>query len=312
MDQVQLGRSDLKVSEVGLGMWQAGGQPWGSDFTDDDCVQAMKKSYELGVNLIDTAEAYGQGHSEEVVGKAVAEIGRENLVIATKVVGNHLRYDHVRRACEASLKRLGVDAIDVYQIHWPDPWLQEPLKNTMRALDELYHEGKVRAVAVSNFAVRDLEEARSYLNHAEIVSNQVRYNMIDRQVEEEVVPYCRDEDITVLAWGPIAKGILTGKYSAGHTPKDPLRADSPYFKEHNMKEYPKLVSVLEEVGKDHGKTAGQVALNWLLRDGGVIPIPGAKNPEQAEENAGAGGWRLSAGEVSRLNAARADLQLDLF
>ncbi len=164
MEQVELGGSGMRVSCLGVGMWQAGGQPWGDDVRDGDCIAAMRRAHELGVTLIDTAEVYGDGHSEEVVGQALKEIGRDEVVVATKVSGSHLRYDDVQQACEGSLKRLGLDVIDLYQIHWPDPWQQVPLEESMRALERLYKDGKIRAIGVSNFAVRDLEEARSALS----------------------------------------------------------------------------------------------------------------------------------------------------
>ncbi|HKZ48154.1 MAG TPA: aldo/keto reductase [Thermoplasmata archaeon] len=311
MEQVSLGRSGLRVSEIGLGMWQAGEPIWGKDYTEDECVAAMRRAHELGITLIDTAEGYGHGRSEEVVGRAVKEIGRENLVLATKV--HHPRYEHVLKACDASLKRLAVKEIDLYQVHWPDPWAQVPLRHTFRALEELHRDGKIRAIGVSNFAVRDLEEARSLLSRTDIASNQVRYNLIDREVEEQVVPYCKRENITVLAWSPLAKGILTGKYEPGKArPSDELRKDSPSFREANLKEYEKVLGPLREIAAKLGKTPGQVALNWLMRDGNAVPIPGAKRVEQAEENAGAAGWRISRAEVETLRQASNSLILDLF
>ena len=158
MERVELGRSGIRVSQIGLGMWQAGGSQWGADVNDGDCAAAMARAVELGVNLIDTAEVYGQGHSEEVVGRAIQDVGRENVVVATKVAGHHLRPDDVVRACKGSLKRLGIREIDVYQVHWPDPWEQVPLSRTMRALERLHKDGSIRAIGVSNFAVRDLDE----------------------------------------------------------------------------------------------------------------------------------------------------------
>jgi myo-inositol catabolism protein IolS len=182
---------------------------------DEQIVRAITKSHELGVNLVDTAEAYGRGHSEQVVGRALRDIGREEFVVATKVHGANLRSDELQRAAAASMKRLGVNEIDLYQVHWPDPWEQIPFKETMKALEKLYTEGKIRAIGVSNFAVRDLEEARSLLSRTDIVSNQVRYNFLQREIEEEVLPYCRKNNITILAYSPLAQGALTGKYDRG-------------------------------------------------------------------------------------------------
>lgn len=313
MDYVNLGKGGPKVSAVGLGMWQAGGAQWGADVTDDACVAAMRRACELGVTLVDTAEVYGQGHSEEVVGRAIREVGRDNVVIATKIAGFHLAPDLVPRACEASLKRLGVSEIDVYQVHWPDPFEQVPLAKTMRALEKLQAAGKVRHLAVSNFAIRDLEEARAALSRTDIVENQLHWSLLHRAIEEEVVPYCRREGIAILPWSPLEKGLVTGKYQSGPRPTDEVRKNNRMLRDDNLAEIEKLVAVLREVGARHGKTAAQVALRWLMQQPGtVVPIPGAKRPEQAEENAGAAGWSLSADEVRRLSEASAALRLDLF
>jgi aryl-alcohol dehydrogenase-like predicted oxidoreductase len=312
MEYVNLGKSGIKVSIIGLGAWQASGKTWGADVEDENIVKAIRRAYELGINFIDTAEAYGNGHSEEVVGKAVKEIGRENLVIATKVHGAHLRYNELLKAAEHSLKRLGIKEIDLYQVHWPDPWEQIPLKHTMRAMEQLYKEGKIRAIGVSNFAVRDLEEARKHLSVTDIVSNQVRYNMLQREIEEEVLPYCKRESISIIAWSPIAQGALTGKYNISNKPSDDVRRENKLFSDYNLREISKLIPVLEKIAKARNKTVAQVALNWLLREGNVIPIPGAKNPRQAEENAGAADWRLTSQELKEIEDALSKISLDYF
>lgn len=312
MEQVELGRSGIRVSRVGLGMWQAGGNPWGEDVNDADSVAAMVRAHELGVNLIDTAEGYGSGHSEEVVGRAVQEIGRDEVVLATKVSGNHLRYEDVQRAAARSLRRLGVNAIDVYQVHWPDPWHQIPLGETMRGLEKLYKDGKIRAVAVSNFAVRDLEEARAALSSTDIASNQVQYSLLHREIEKEVLPYCQRENIAVLAWSPLAKGALTGKYDTHRKPQDPLRTGHVLFRDKNLASIGHLLRVMEEVGKAHDRTLPQVALNWHLSHDGVIPIPGAKRPAHVESNVGAVGWRPSDEEFARIEEASRAVRIDRF
>jgi len=313
MDYVSLGKGGPKVSAIGLGMWQAGGKAWGADVSDDDCVAAMHRAHELGVTLIDTAEGYGAGHSEEVVGRAVREIGRDNVFVATKVAGSHLRPEYVPRACDASLKRLGISEIDLYQIHFPDPWDQQPLKETMRALERLWIEGKVRHLGVSNFAVRDLEEARAALSRTDIVEDQVYYSLLHRTVEAELVPYCKREGIALLAWSPLDKGLLTGKFAPGRKPEDEVRSGGKSFRDGNLAEIGRLVAVLRAVGGKLGKTPGQVALNWLTRQPGtVVPIPGAKRPGQVEENAGAAGWGLTDDEMRVVSEASTSLNLDLF
>jgi myo-inositol catabolism protein IolS len=311
MEYIRLGRKGPKVSAVGFGAWQAGGKEWGKDFTDASIISAIGRSLELGVNFIDTAEAYGDGHSEEVVGRALKKFGRENFVVATKFHGEHLHYGDLLKACDASLARLGVKEIDVYQMHWTDPWEQVPLRETMKGLKKLSRDGKVASVAVSNFAVRDLEEARGLLDGVEIVSNQVRYNLLQREVEEEVVPYCREKGISVIAWSPLAKGLLTGKYSPGRVPKDPVRVDGKLFSPPNMNAAEGLLGTVREAAAKRGKTMAQVSLNWLLTRGAVV-IPGAKSAAQAEENAGAAGWRLTPGEFQKITGAAERTRLSYF
>jgi len=312
MDYIELGRGGPKVSAIGIGMWQAGGKAWGSDVRDADCQKAMERAVDLGINLVDTAEAYGEGHSEKVMSRAIKKVGRENVFVATKVGGWHLRAADVRKACVASLKRLGIREVDLYQVHWPDPWSQVPLRETMKALEALHRDGKVRYIGVSNFAVRDLKEARSHLSRADIASNQVRYNMLERNVEQEVLPYCKREGIAILAWSPIGKGLLSGKYHDGKRPKDRVRSEDDLFKPANLRATAPLIRELRKVGRARRKTAAQVALAWLRRHDHVIPIPGAKRPAQAEENAGGAGWSLSAREVRTLEDIAHRLQLDTF
>jgi len=312
MEQVSLGRGGPSVSAVGLGMWQAGGKAWGADVRDADCRKAMERAVDLGINLVDTAEAYGDGHSEQVMSRAIKNVGRDRVFIATKVGGWHLRADDVKKACAGSLKRLGVQEIDLYQVHWPDPWSQIPLRETMKALEALHRAGRIRNIGVSNFAVRDLEEARSLLSRVDIRSNQVRYNMLQREVEAEVVPYCKREGVAVLAWSPIGKGILTGKYHDGKRPTDRIRSEEDLFKPANIRATAPLIRELRKIGRTHGKTPGQVALAWLRRHPHVIPIPGAKRPSQAEENTGASGWSLSARELGTLGVLLRRTRLDTF
>ncbi|HLB68004.1 MAG TPA: aldo/keto reductase [Thermoplasmata archaeon] len=312
MDYVTLGRDGPKVSAIGLGMWQAGGKAWGNDVNDAECRKAMERAADLGVTLVDTAEAYGDGHSEKVVGDAIRHVGRDRVFVATKVGGWHLHPDDVRKACAGSLRRLGVREIDLYQIHWPDPWSQVPLRDTMKALESLHRAGKIRHIGVSNFAVRDLEEARSHLSRTDIVSNQLRYNMLQREIEAEVLPYCKREGIGVLAWSPLGKAVLTGKYHAAKRPKDAVRKEEDLFKPANLRRAAPLVAALRKIGKARGKTPGQVALAWLRRNRVVVPIPGAKRPDQVEQNAGAAGWSLNAPELRSLDRILRRLRLDTF
>ena len=307
METRNLGKNGPKISRIGMGVWQAS-DLWKGD--DEQIVRAITRSNELGVNFVDTAEAYGNGHCEQVVGRALRDSGRENFVVATKVHGANLRFDELQRAAAASMKRLGVKEIDLYQVHWPDPWEQIPLKETMKALEKLYVEGKIRAIGVSNFAVRDLEEARSYLSRTEIVSNQVRYNFLQREIEDEVLPYCRKNNITVLAYSPLAQGALTGKYDRGHVPKGDIRDENKLFAPKNIEQIEKVNAVLSTIARRHGCSISQVALSWLLADQIVVPIPGAKNEAQAEENVGSTKHQLSNAELMELDTAYELVDID--
>ena len=302
-----LGNSGIKVSRLGLGLWQASDEWNGSD---DQIIQAVLKSHQLGVTLVDTAEVYGKGRSEQLLGQTLRKSKRQEFVVATKVHGANLRFDELQRACELSLRRLDVKQIDLYQVHWPDPWEQIPLKHTMKALEKLYDEGKIRAIGVSNFAVRDLEEARSFLSRIDIVSNQVRYNLLQREIEEEVLPYCKRENITILAYSPLAQGALTGKYRPGKVPKGDVRESNKIFAGPNMVQVEKLVSVLSRIASHHNCTIGQLALNWLIQNPLVIPIPGAKNPAQAEENVSSVEIKLSAAELDEIDRASKSVRIN--
>lgn len=307
MQQIDLGKSGIKVSKIGLGVWQASGE-WHGD--DDQVIKAVGTARDLGVNLVDTAELYGGGRSEQALGRALASLGRDNFVVATKVAGAHLRYEELQRAAAASMRRMGISTIDLYQVHWPDPWEQIPLKETMKALEKLYLEGKIRAIGVSNFAVRDLEEARSYLSRTDIVSNQLRYNILQREIEEEVLPYCKKEGITILAWSPIAQGALSGKYTSNSMPSGDVRGENILFTPQNMLQAEKVVAVLSKIAKSHMCTVPQVALNWLASNSIVIPIPGAKNPSQAKENALSLDFQLSGQELSEINQVSKEAKID--
>ncbi len=301
------GKNGIKVSKIGIGLWQASGD-WHAD--DDQVIKAVGKAHDLGVNLVDTAEVYGDGHSETVLGKALKQFGRENFVVATKVNGSHLRYEELQKAAAASMRRLGIKEIDVYQVHWPDPWEQIPLKYTMKALERLYLDGKIRTIAVSNFAVRDLEEARSYLSRTDIVSNQLRYNLVQREIEEEVIPYCRKNNIAIIAYSPLAQGALTGKYGVNKLPKGDVRDANPLFVPSNFSQISRLVEVLSSVAKKHGCLTSQVALNWLATMPNVVPIPGVKDAVQATDNVGSLDFELTKKELGAIENAAARVKVD--
>lgn len=312
MESASLGRSGDHVSAIGIGTWQAGDDTWGPDVNDRDCIDAIVRASELGMNLVDTAENYGRGHSEEVLGQAVRRAGRDKVFVATKVSEHHLRPADVETACRRSLARLHVRHIDLYQVHWTDPYDQVPLQQTMRAMERLQKQGKVEHIGVSNFAVRDLKEARSALSRTDIVSDQVQYNLLHRNIEAEVVPYCAREGITILAYSPLGRGALTAKYGAANRPGDAVRTKDALFKAVNLRKMAPLFAELRRIARTHGKTPGQVALAWVRSHPGMIPIPGAKRPAQSEENAAAAGWSLTKAERRSLDQRSAELHLDWF
>lgn len=258
-----LGDTDLSISEVGLGTWNYEGG-----------VSPLKKGLELEVNFIDTAEGY---YTEDIVGEAVSGV-REEVVIATKVSGRHLDHDSVLRACESSLEKLQTGFIDLYQIHWSNPSF--PVKGTMKAMERLVDEGMVRHVGVSNFSLSELLEAQRFLPNYKIQSNQVLYNLNSREIEEELLPYCENNKVTIIAYTPLDSGRL-------------CRTDGPADEE--------KYGALSEIARKNGKTPGQVSLNWCLRHKSVVVIPKSNSTERTEENCGASGWDLTEQEVQKLN-----------
>ncbi|WP_048062578.1 aldo/keto reductase [Caldivirga maquilingensis] len=310
MEYVSLGKTGLKISIIGLGAWQFGGDAWGP-YEYQVAKTVISKAVEVGINFIDTAAVYGRGRSEEFVGRAIKELGiRDQVIIATKVPGDWHRYDDVIKAAHRSKERLGIDAIDLLQLHWPAAWLNTPVCETMRAMEKLVNDGVVRYIGVSNYLPPLLDYARKCLSKTDIVSTQNRYSIVEREVEKEILPYVQREGLTLIAWSPLAKGVVTGKYSFENRPRNDLRAGDPLFMDDNFREISsKLVPVIKEVASKYGKTPAQVALNWLIMHPNVVPIPGARNAEQVEENAGAAGWRMSEEDFLKLTKASDSLRI---
>ena len=265
MESKQLGNTGIMVPEIGLGTWKYRGG-----------VEPLRRGIELGASFIDTAEMYS---TEGVVGEAVQGIS-DQVFIATKVSSHHLRHDDVIRAAEASLRRLGVDRIDLYQVHWPNP--RVPIGETMRAMEALVDSGLVKHIGVSNFSVSELREAQAAMTRYPIVSNQVLYNLRRRGVERDLLPYCWENNVTVIAYTPLADGSLTTK------PR--LRAD-------------RGMHALERVAAQVNKTMAQIALNWCTSRRNVIAIPKSNSVARTEENCGASGWRLSPEQIRLLDEA---------
>jgi diketogulonate reductase-like aldo/keto reductase len=282
MQLKELGGTGVMVPEIGLGTWKYSGGDG-----------PLRRGIELGAFLIDTAEMY---RTEDAVGRAVKGI-REKTFIATKVLGSHLRYDQVKRAAENSLRLLGTDYIDLYQIHWPNSSV--PIKETMRAMEDLVDSGVARYIGVSNFSVRELEEARSVMTRYSIVSNQVHYSLKRRGIERDVLPYCQKNQVTIIAYTPLANGSLAvePQYPLDAGRRSLLRAAD------RLRGQERERSALQAVASQVGKTPAQVALNWCVSRPNVIAIPKSNSVARTEENCGASGWRLSEEQLRYLDEA---------
>ncbi len=294
MEYTSLGSTGVKVSRIGLGAWQFS-HTWGvTDY--NTAKQIIDKALSLGINLIDTAMVYGRGLSEEFIGRALRElkVSRDDVFIATKIPGDFLGYDDVFKAVDRSLKRLQVDYIDLMQVHWPPCWHNHPTCEYMKALERLVNLGKINYIGLSDFPVELVDAARSCLSRVDVEVLQVRYNIVERQAEKELIPYAEENGMSVLAWSPLAKGAVLGKYTLEEAKKlSDVRSDDPLFYPENYEQVLGLARLVKEVADKYGKTPAQLVLNWLIGySDTVIPIPGAKRPEQVEDNAGAVGWRL--------------------
>ncbi|HUL00298.1 MAG TPA: aldo/keto reductase [Nitrospirota bacterium] len=295
MQTRKLGNSDLLITPVGYGAWAIGGSGWEYAWgpqNDDDSIAAILRSLELGVNWIDTAAVYGLGHSEEVVAQALSDWKGQRPYIFTKCglrwnrqgkVKISLKEESVRQECEDSLRRLRVDVIDLYQIHWPPGDNGSELEEGWSTLTSLKQEGKVRWIGVSNFDVAQMKRARSV---AEITSLQPPYSLIRRGVEAEILPFCRKEGIGVIVYAPMASGLLTGKMTTERVenlPPDDWRKRNPEFSEPKLSRHLAMVERLRAVGKYHGRTAGEVAIAWTLRNPSVTgAIVGARSAMQVD------------------------------
>jgi aryl-alcohol dehydrogenase-like predicted oxidoreductase len=298
MQHRRLGSEGPEVSVIGFGAWAAGGRGWGS-VDDAETVKAIRRSVELGATFIDTAEVYGSGHSEEIVGEAIKELSRDEVFVATKVAGNDLSSDAIRRAVEASLKRLGVDHIDLYQMHWPDP--NTDPHESMRTMDDLVNEGKIRYVGASNF---DVDLMKTCLEVRHLDSLQPPLDMLRRDILSEILPFCRENGIGVVVYSPMAKGLLTGKYKPDATfPEGDVRSSDSRFQGEAFQRNLRIVDRLRPIADRHGRTLAQLAIAWTLaQDGVTVSIVGAKNPKQVEENIGGAGWSLTLDDLSEIES----------
>ena len=310
-----LGNAGMKVSEIGLGSWLT----YGGGVEDERAIACIHRAFELGVNFFDTANVYRTGAAEEVVGRALRGIDRDDYVLATKVFfsmgegpnDRGLSRKHVMEQCERSLKRLGVDYVDLYQCHRPDP--DTPVEETLRALDDLVTQGKVLYVGVSEWSAEQLDEARGIqreLGFDPLVSNQPQYSMLWRAIEPEVLPLSKALGIGQVVWSPIAQGVLAGKYRPGDALPEGSRAAHPEMSAFMglllRDEVLAAVQELRPIADELGITMAQLAIAWVLREPGVSSaIVGASRPEQVDENVAASGIELSADVLERIDAALA-------
>ncbi|MFN6469878.1 MAG: aldo/keto reductase [Nostoc sp. SerVER01] len=301
MEKRTLGNSDVQITPILMGTWQAGKRMW-VGIEDADSIKTIRAAFEAGITTIDTAEVYGQGHSEKIVAEAISDV-RHQVVYATKVFANHLKYEQVIQACERSLTNLKTDYIDLYQIHWPSGAFNSEIvaiEETMSALNFLKEQGKIRAIGVSNFSSVQLAEAASY---GRIDSLQPPYSLFWRQVEKDALPYCIEHNISILAYSPLAQGLLTGKFAIGHQ-FDPAdnRAKNKLFQGENFERAQQALEKLCPIALLHNCSLAQLALAWLIAQPQTNAIAGARYPQQAQDNASAAQIQLSAAELAEIDA----------
>ncbi len=330
MEYRKLGKSDLEVSVVTFGAWAAGGWMWGGTERKDS-IQAIQKAYDLGVTSIDTAPIYGQGASEEIVGEAIKNISRDKVQILTKYgmrwneakgdfafkskdndgndidIYKYAAKNSIIKECEDSLQRLGTDYIDLYQVHWPDT--TTPIAETMEAVATLIKQGKVRHAGVCNYNADQVREAQKYID---LVSNQVPYSMVKRDIEKQVVPYCIENDISILAYSPLERGLLTGKLKPGHHFAEGDHREALYFfKDENIKRTNLFLDSMKAMGQEKNATLAQLVIRWTIEQPGItIALVGARNAEQSVQNAKAVNIKLSREEIEFINEELEKLVLE--
>ncbi|MDQ1454866.1 MAG: hypothetical protein QOH28_486 [Actinomycetota bacterium] len=291
----------VRLSVIGLGTWQFGSKDWGygADYAQNEAGPIVTRALDLGVNLVDTAEIYGRNESERIVGRAIA--GRRNEVfVATKLLPIMPLAAVVERHGRASAKRLGIDVIDLYQIHFPNPAV--PIPEQMRGMRRLLDGGVVAHVGVSNFPLAKWRAAERALG-SPVLSNQVQYSLAVRKPDAELVPYAAASDRLVIAYSPLAKGLLSGRYDATNLPKGAARENDPLFLPENVVAAHDLIETLRTVAKSHDATPSQVALAWVISHPNVVAIPGASSLSQLESNVAAADLQLSGDEIAELTAA---------
>lgn len=297
-----LGSSDVSVSEIGLGTWGMSGAFWGAA-DDAESIRVIRRALDLGVTLIDTAEAYGHGHAEEVVGKGLAG-RRDKVAIATKVAPNHLAPRELETALDGSLKRLQTDYVDVYFVHWPNP--DFPIGATMEALERLRSQGRIRAIGVSNFGPEEMDRASE---HGTIDVLQPPYNMLWREIEERTLPYCRKHNIGVMPYSGLAQGLLTDTLSRDTVfVEGDERRTTVLFQPGIYERALDAVAGLRPIAARYGKSVPQLAIQWLTSRPGVSsPLLGARTVREIEENAASVGWAIAEEDIAAMDRLTAPI-----
>lgn len=305
-DHISIPGIDKKASRIALGTWAIGGWMWGGP-DDKNAIATIHRALDLGINIIDTAPVYGFGHSEEVVGQAL-QGRRDQVIIATKVALNWTE-DHkpfrdssparIRKEIEDSLKRLKTDYIDLYQIHWPDD--KTPVEETAQEMAKLKQEGKIKAIGVSNFSPAQMDAFRKT---AELDTIQPPYNLFERDIEKDILPYAKKHNLAVLAYGALCRGLLSGRMTADRKFEgDDLRKQDPKFQPPRFAQYIAAVKELEQLAKErHNKSMLALAIRWILDQGPTIALWGARKPEQISGIDEAFGWSLSAQDLKDIDA----------
>jgi aryl-alcohol dehydrogenase-like predicted oxidoreductase len=314
MQTKKLGNSDLEITPLGIGAWAMGGSGWAFAWgqqDDSESIAAIHAALDKGINWIDTAAVYGLGHSEEIVGEAIRSRTQKPYIFTKcarvwnekREIGKSLKADSIRREVEASLKRLRVDTIDLYQIHWPEP--DEQLEEGWATMAELKAEGKVRWIGVSNFSAKQMERVQSI---APITSLQPPYSLISPEIEQSVLPYTQAHNIGVICYSPMKSGLLSGAMTRDRVaslPDDDFRKRTPNFQEPLLSRNLELAELLREIGQRHGRTTGEVAIAWALRHPAITAaIVGMRSAAQVEGVIGASEFRLSLHEVAEIEQFR--------
>jgi len=307
MEYEKIEGTPIQASRIALGTWAIGGWMWGGA-DDEESIQTILAAFERGINIIDTAPVYGFGHSEEVVGRAVERYGaRDRVYIATKVgiewhdgnVERNSSPERIRREIEDSLRRLRTDYIDLYQVHWPDPLV--PIEDTAETLSELLREGKIRAIGVSNYSTDQMERFRMV---APLHTDQPPYNLFEREAESAILPFTRNHNIAVLAYGPLCRGLLSGRMRPDtQFTGDDLRKIDPKFQPPRFAQYLRAVKELDDFAKaNFGKGVMDLAVRWILDQPGVtVALWGARHPNQIADATNAVGWKLNAAAMAEID-----------